>query len=194
MVDTSSTMMPLNSPAPQFSLIDVTGGQEVRSTDFEGSRGLLVMFLSRHCPFVKHVQRKVAELCNSYLDRGLGVVAICANDVERYPGDSPDNLREQAAELGFRFPYLHDESQECARAYRAACTPDFFLFDGRLRLTYRGQFDSSRPGNDIEVSGEDLNAAVDAVLAGRAGPADQRPSMGCNIKWKPGNEPEYFLT
>ncbi|MEX2536050.1 MAG: thioredoxin family protein [Trueperaceae bacterium] len=194
MVDTASTMLPLNTAAPGFALPDVSSGQEVSLSDFEGKQGLLVMFLSQHCPFVKHVQQKVAEVANSYLERGLGVVAIGSNDVERYADDGPENLRKMAAQLGFRFPYLLDETQQVAKAYSAACTPDFFLFDGDLRLAYRGQFDGSRPRNDVPVTGEDLIAAVDAVLAGRPVAPDQRPSVGCNIKWKAGNEPEYFLS
>lgn len=194
MADTSSTMMPLGTPAPDFTLSDVTSGKQVRRADFEGASGLLVIFLSRHCPFVKHVQEKLAEVCNSYLQEGLGVVAICSNDTEKYPGDGPDNMREQAREVGFRFPYLFDESQEVARAYGAACTPDFFLFDDELKLAYRGQFDSSRPSNDIPVTGAHLVRAIEAVLAGDPVPAEQVPSMGCNIKWKPGNEPAYAIS
>lgn len=194
MVDTSSTMMSLGTSAPVFSLPDVVSGREASLGDFEGGQGLVVMFISRHCPFVKHVQAKVAEVCNHYLDRGLGVVAICSNDSERYPADGPDSMREQAEESAFRFPYLHDESQEVAKAYGAACTPDFFLFDPGLKLAYRGQFDGSRPSNDVPVTGEDLRSAIDAMLAGRQVDPEQRPSMGCNIKWKPGNEPGYFIT
>ena len=194
MVNTSSTMMPLGAAAPDFHLLDVTSGKRVALRDFEGKRGLVVMFLSRHCPFVKHIQQKVAELCNSYLDEGLGVVALCSNDVERYPDDGPENMRQQAEQVGFRFPYLFDETQSVAKAYGAACTPDFFLFDGTLRLAYRGQFDSSRPRNDVPVTGEDLRGAIEDVLAGRQVEGEQMPSMGCNIKWKPGNEPAYFIT
>ena len=194
MVNTSSTMMPLGTAAPDFALTDVTSGKQVRLSDFAADRGLLVMFLSRHCPFVKHVQQKVAEVANSYLDEGLGVVAICSNDVEKYPDDGPENMREQAREVGFAFPYLFDETQEVARAYGAACTPDFFLFDGDQKLAYRGQFDGSRPRNDVPVTGDDLKRAIDAVLAGEPVPGDQVPSMGCNIKWKPGNEPAYFIS
>ena len=194
MVNTSSTMMPLGAAAPDFDLVDVSSGKRVALRDFEGKKGLVVMFLSRHCPFVKHVQEKVAELCNSYLDEGLGVVAVCSNDVERYPDDGPEQMKQQAEQVGFRFPYLFDESQAVAKAYGAACTPDFFLFDERLRLAYRGQFDGSRPRNDLPVTGEDLRRAIEAVLAGREVEGDQMPSMGCNIKWKPGNEPAYFIS
>ena len=194
MVNTSSTMMPLGAAAPDFELVDVVSGKRVALRDFEGKRGLVVMFLSRHCPFVKHVQEQVAELCNSYLDEGLGVVAVCSNDVERYPDDGPEQMKQQAEQVGFHFPYLFDESQAVAKAYGAACTPDFFLFDERLRLAYRGQFDGSRPRNDLPVTGEDLRRAIEAVLAGREVEGEQMPSMGCNIKWKPGNEPAYFIT
>lgn len=177
-------MLPLGTPAPDFRLQDVTTGEPVSRDDFAESRGLLVMFLCRHCPFVKHIQAKLAEVANEYRGRGVGVVAIGSNDAVKYPQDGPDGLREMAAELGFEFPYLFDETQEVARAYSAACTPDFFLFDGDKRLVYRGQFDSSRPSNDVPVTGEDLSAAMEAVLQGRPVPEEQRPSVGCSIKWK----------
>ncbi|MEX2502687.1 MAG: thioredoxin family protein, partial [Trueperaceae bacterium] len=160
-----------------------------RST-FEDRNGLLVMFLSRHCPFVKHVQAEVAVLGHEYLERGMGVVAIGSNDPERYPADAPDGLRAQAAEQGFAFPYLFDADQSVAKAFKAACTPDFFLFDGRLELVYRGQLDASRPGNDRPIDGADVRSAVESVLAGEPVAEEQVPSMGCNIKWRPGNEPE----
>jgi peroxiredoxin len=191
MVRTASTMLELGSPAPDFSLTD-TDGRTIGLADFEGRPALLVIFLCRHCPYVIHVQHGLARLCDEYLERGVGIVGISANDVVHYPDDSPDNLRRQKEEVGFRFPYLFDETQEVARAYRAACTPDFFLFDGRSELVYRGQMDGSRPGNDVPVSGEDLRAALDAVLEGRPPLEPQLPSLGCNIKWKPGNEPDYF--
>jgi peroxiredoxin len=184
MAKTLSSMLPLGTPAPGFSLPDVSTGETVELTDFGDKPALLVMFLSRHCPFVKHVQVKLAEVCNEYVAKGAAVVAICSNDAERYPEDGPQGLREMAAELGFSFPYLFDETQEVAKAYSAACTPDFFLFDAKQRLVYRGQFDESRPGNGIAVTGEDLGRALDAVLDGREAPAEQRPSVGCSIKWK----------
>lgn len=192
MADTLSTMLDLGTPAPDFSLEDVTSGERVSRSSFKESKGLLVMFLSRHCPFVKHVQAEVAAVGNQCLERGLGVVAIGANDSERYPADAPNGLRAQAAEQGFAFPYLFDADQAVAKAYKAACTPDFFLFDDRLELAYRGQLDASRPSNGQPVTGADLRAAVESVLAGEPVTVEQKPSMGCNIKWRPGNEPEYF--
>jgi peroxiredoxin len=187
MAKTLSTMLPLGTPAPEFALPDVSTGRTVRLQDFEGKPGLLVMFLSRHCPFVKHIQSQLAQVCNEYVDKGIGAVAICSNDAERYPEDGPEGLRQMAAELDFRFPYLFDESQEVARAFVAACTPDLFLFGADGALVYRGQFDDSRPGNGVPVTGSDLRAALDAVLAGAEVPSEQRPSVGCNIKWKAGS-------
>lgn len=181
---TESTMMlDLGAEAPDFALPDVVTGKTVHRDDFRGQKGLLVMFICAHCPFVKHVERGLAELGNDYAGK-LGMVAISSNDAESYPDDSPAGLKQQAQKLGFRFPYLYDESQAVARAYKAACTPDFSLLDADLRLAYRGQFDASRPGNGIPVTGSDLRAAMDAVLTGRPIPSDQRPSIGCNIKWK----------
>jgi len=190
MAVTPSTMLELATKAPDFSLPDTTG-KTVSRDDFAG-RPLLVMFICNHCPFVKHVRAKLAELGRAYQAKGVGVVAISSNDVAAYPEDSPKHMKKEAAAAGYTFPYLYDESQEVARAYRAACTPDFFLFDRDHRLVYRGQMDSSRPGNTAPITGEDLTAAVDAVLAGKPVSAEQRPSAGCNIKWKPGNEPDYF--
>lgn len=177
-------MLPLGTPVPEFSLADVTSGETVAPGEFDDENALLVMFLSRHCPFVKHIQSAVAELCNEYVDRGVGVVAICSNDAESHPEDGPEGLRRMAEELGFNFPYLFDESQEVARSFVAACTPDFFLFGDGRKLEYRGQFDDSRPGNAQPVDGSDLRAALDAVLQGRPAPSEQRPSVGCSIKWK----------
>ncbi len=186
-------MLPLGTAAPDFALDDVVSGRTVTLEDVsDGRRGLLVMFICAHCPFVIHVQDELARLGNSYADRGLGVVAISSNSVVTHPEDSPDNLQSMARKLGFRFAYLYDESQTVARAYTAACTPDFFLFDGGNRLVYRGRLDESRPGNGVAVDGRDLRAAIDAVLAGQAVPAEQFPSAGCNIKWAPGNAPAYF--
>ncbi len=183
-------MLPLGTEAPRFDLPD-TAGERYRLDDFEGAPGLLVMFICNHCPYVKHVNDKLVELTGDWIERGLAVVGVNSNDVVNYPDDSPDRMAEVAAELGYRFPYLYDEDQSVAKAYRAACTPDFFLFDGDQRLVYRGQFDGSRPRSDEPVSGIDLAAAVESVLAGGPAPDDQHASMGCNIKWKPGNEPEY---
>lgn len=183
-----STMLPLGTPAPSFSLPDVDG-REWAFADVAGREATLVMFLCVHCPYVKHVQDALGQLTAGYLDRGVGVVGINANDVARYPEDGPDGMRDQAKAAGFHFPYLLDESQEVARAYGAACTPDFFVFDGDHRLAYRGQMDASRPRNHEPVDGRDLRAALDALLAGQPAPAEQQPSMGCGIKWKPGAEP-----
>ena len=180
---TESTMLELGTTAPDFALPDVVTGKTVRRDDFRGQRGLLVMFICTHCPYVKHIEKGLAAVGNDYVGK-LGIVAISSNDAVMYPDDSPEGLKDQAQRLGFRFPYLYDESQQVARAYKAACTPDFFLFDADLRLAYRGQLDSSRPGNNTPITGADLRAAMDAVLAGRPVPQDQRPSIGCNIKWK----------
>lgn len=190
MVRTPSTMLPLGTPAPDFSLPNVDG-QTVSLADAAGPKGTLVMFICNHCPFVKHVADQLAALGRDYLPRGLGVVAISSNDVSAHPADSPEQMVHEAEDRGYVFPYLYDESQEVAQAYHAACTPDFFLFDGDKKLVYRGQLDASRPGNDIPVTGADLRAAIDAVLGGQPVAAEQRPSLGCNIKWKPGNEPAY---
>lgn len=191
MVAKPSTMLPLGTKAPPFSLPD-TEGRTVSLDDFDGVPGLVVMFICNHCPFVKHVRHQLAQFGLEYQPQGLGIVAISANDIEKHPDDSPAKMKEEVAAVGYTFPYLFDESQAVAKAYRAACTPDFFLFDGDLHLVYRGQFDDSRPGNDIPVTGSDLRAAATALLEGRQISADQKPSIGCNIKWKPGNEPDYF--
>lgn len=181
---TESTMMlDLGTAAPEFALPDVVTGKTVRLEDVRTRNGLLVIFICTHCPFVKHVEKGLAALGNDYAG-SLGIAAISSNDAEMYTEDSPEGLKQQAQRLGFPFPYLYDETQAVARAYKAACTPDFFLFDGDLKLVYRGQFDRSRPGNGVTVTGEDLRAAMDAVIAGRPVTQDQRPSIGCNIKWK----------
>jgi peroxiredoxin len=185
----TSTMIALGTEAPDFALPDVTTGRTVRRADFDDMKALLVMFICRHCPYVRHVREGLAELGRDYRDREVGIVAISANDPAVYPEDAPDSLAEEAREAGYAFPYLFDETQEVARAYAAACTPDFFLFDADRKLTYRGQFDSSRPDDGAPVTGEDLRAAIDAVLADRPVPQDQRPSVGCTIKWRGGNEP-----
>jgi peroxiredoxin len=184
-------MLGLGTLAPDFTLPDTDGGL-VSLSDYAGAPALLVMFLCNHCPYVKHVRDELARIGAEYTARGAGVVAISSNDVAAYPADSPERMREEKAEAGYVFPYLYDETQEVAAAYRAACTPDFFLFDGARRLAYRGQLDGSRPGNDEPVTGVDLRAALDAVLAGAPVDAAQRPSLGCNIKWRPGNEPEWW--
>ena len=187
---TPSTMLPLGTPAPDFRLPDPSG-RIVARDDFADAPALLVAFLCNHCPYVKHIQAGFAAFAKEYAERGLAIVAINANDYRAYPDDAPARMAEETARAGYVFPYLVDETQEVAKAFRAACTPDFFLFDANRRLAYRGQFDDSRPGNRIPVTGRDLRAAADAVLAGRPAPADQKPSIGCNIKWKPGNAPEW---
>ena len=184
MAHTASTMLALGTTAPDFSLPDVVSGKTITRDQAAGPRGLLVMFLCAHCPFVQHVNSELGRLGRDYGGRGIGIVAISSNDAETHPDDAPPGLRRQAEEQGFQFPYLFDESQEVARAYHAACTPDFFLFDAGKKLVYRGQFDGSRPGNGVAVDGRDLRAAMDQVLAGKPVPAEQQPSVGCNIKWK----------
>jgi thiol-disulfide isomerase/thioredoxin len=191
MAAVESTMLALGTSAPAFSLPDAVSGKTITLDTIARSKGLLVMFLCPHCPYVKHVQAGLAKMLKEYDRSGLAMVAISSNDAAQYPEDGPDGLRAQAAELGFAFPYCYDETQAVAKAYRAACTPDFFLFDAGRKLAYRGQMDGSRPKNDTPVTGSDLRAAIDAVLAGRAASAEQRPSIGCNIKWKPGNDPGY---
>jgi len=185
-------MLELGTPAPDFQLSDVTSGESYSLASFEGKKALLVMFICRHCPFVKHVQDELARIGRDYADSDVAIVAISANDAATHPSDNPDGLRAMAEELGFAFPLLHDESQETAKAYTAACTPDFFLFDESRRLAYRGQLDDSRPGNDAAVDGRDLRAALDALQSDGPIAAEQRPSIGCNIKWRSGNEPAYF--
>jgi peroxiredoxin len=181
---TESTMLSLGTVAPDFALADVVTGKTVRRDDFSGRKALLVMFICAHCPFVKHIEEGLAALGRDYAAQPIGIVAISSNDVTTHPADSPAGLKQQTETYGFVFPYLYDETQAVAHAYKAACTPDFFLFDGDLRLVYHGQFDSSRPGNGIPVTGQDLGAAIDLVLAGKPVPTAQRPSIGCNIKWK----------
>jgi len=187
---TPSTMLPLGTKAPGFRLPD-TSGRLVAIDDFADAPALLVAFLCNHCPYVKHVQAGFTTFAKEYAPRGLAIVAINSNDFAAYPEDAPERMAEEAERHGYVFPYLVDETQEVAKAYRAACTPDLFLFDAARRLVYRGQFDASRPGNHIPVTGSDLRAATDAVLAGRPVPAAQTPSIGCNIKWVPGGEPDY---
>jgi peroxiredoxin len=191
MVRTASTMLPLGTSAPDFSLINVDG-QVVSRDDFAGAEALLVVFMCNHCPYVKHVADELARLAAEYQPQGVAIVGINSNDASSYPQDSPEQMVHEAEARGYTFPYLFDETQDVARQYRAACTPDFFLFDGDQRLVYRGQMDDSRPDSGIPVTGADLRAALDAVLAGRAVPEQQKPSLGCNIKWKQGHEPDYF--
>lgn len=193
MVRTPSTMLPLGTTAPDFSLPNVDG-RTVSLADAAGPKGTVVMFICNHCPFVKHVADQLAALGRDVMPLGIGVVAISSNDVSTHPADSPEQMVHEAEDRGYPFPYLYDESQEVAKDYHAACTPDFFLFDAGRKLVYRGQLDASRPGNEIPVTGADLRAAIDAVLAGKPLATEQRPSLGCNIKWKPGNEPAYFST
>jgi thiol-disulfide isomerase/thioredoxin len=193
MARTPSTMLPLETRAPDFSLLDPATGRNVSRTDFEG-KPLLVMFLCNHCPFVKHVAETLAEIGTVFREKGIGVVAISSNDVATHPDDSPEKMVAEARRVGYPFPYLFDETQQVARAFRAACTPDFFLFDRHHRLVYRGQLDDSRPGNGIPVTGHDLVAAAELLIAGATIPAEQKPSLGCNIKWKPGNEPPYYAS
>ncbi len=192
MARTNSTMLPLGTAAPDFALPDVVSENTVALTDFKKSSALLVAFLCNHCPYVKHIQAGLTQLAKDLQARGVGVVAISANDVANYPDDSPEKMREEARRAGYTFPYLYDESQSVALAYRAACTPDFFLFDGAQRLVYRGQMDDARRASALPVTGKSLREAVDAVLSGKPVDAKQIPSLGCNIKWKAGNEPEYF--
>ena len=184
-------MLPLGTQAPDFRLPDPSG-IIVSLADFKSAPALLVVFMCNHCPYVKHIRSGLARLARDYRAGDVVVVGINSNDVASYPADSPAKMAEEAASAGYVFPYLYDETQTVAKAYRAACTPDFYLFDKNQRLVYRGQFDDSRPSNGIPVTGKDLRAAIDAVLAGKPVPPNQKASIGCNIKWKPGNEPEYF--
>ena len=193
MVRTPSTMLPLGTSAPAFSLPGVDG-KTVSLDDFKNAPALLIMFICNHCPFVKHVADELANLGRDYQAKGAAVVAISSNDVVAHPDDAPDKMREEANRRGYTFPYLYDETQGVAKAYAAACTPDFYLFDKSHKLAYRGQLDESRPQSGIPVTGRDLRAALDAVLAGKPVNPEQRASLGCNIKWKAGSEPEYFKT
>lgn len=184
-------MLPLGTTAPDFKLPD-TDGRTVALADFKDRSALLVLFICNHCPYVKHIRTGLAQLARDYSPRGVAMVAINSNDVANYPEDSPAKMKAEVKSAGYTFPYLYDETQAVAQAYRAACTPDIYLFDKNRQLVYRGQFDDSRPGNGVAVSGKDLRAALDATLAGKPVSPDQKNSIGCNIKWKPGNEPDYF--
>jgi len=181
---TESTMLQLGTTAPDFALPDVVTGKTMQRDDFRGQKALLVIFICTHCPYVKHMEKGLAKLGQDYAGKPVGIVAISSNDAESYPDDSPAGLKKQAEAQGFGFPYLYDETQAVARAYKAACTPDIYLFDADFKLVYRGQFDRSRPGNGIPVTGEDLRAALDTVLAGKPPLVEQQPSIGCNIKWR----------
>jgi len=191
MVAVNSTMLPLGTKAPDFRLPDTTG-KTISLKDLQGAPALVVVFMCNHCPYVKHIRSGLAQIARDYLPRGVAMVGINSNDVSNYPADSPGKMAEEARAAGYLFPYLYDETQAVAKAYLAACTPDIYLFDKDQRLIYRGQLDDSRPGNGIPVTGKDLRAAVDATLAGKDVSPQQKASIGCNIKWKPGNEPDYF--
>jgi len=184
MAATESTMLALGTPAPDFRMLDVVSGSTISLATFAGKKALLVMFICRHCPFVLHVKNELVRLGKDYEGKAVGIVAVSSNDADTYPDDAPASLKEMALELGFRFPFCHDETQQVAKAYSAACTPDFFLFDEQRKLVYRGQLDGSRPGNSVLVTGRDLRAAIEAVLAGRSVDPKQTPSIGCSIKWK----------
>ncbi|TAF09827.1 MAG: thioredoxin family protein [Nostocales cyanobacterium] len=192
MVLTASTMLSLGTKAPGFHLPEVVSREIISLANFADKKALLVMFICRHCPFVKHIQTELAQLGKDYFNSDLGIIGISANDAEKYPNDAPESLKEMATELGFKFPLCYDETQAIAKAYTAACTPDFFLFDQQRNLVYRGQLDDSRPSNNKPVTGADLRAAIEAVLAEQPVTSEQQPSVGCNIKWKAGNEPGYF--
>lgn len=192
MAAVNSTMLELGTEAPHFSLPDVMSGNTYTKKGFRGNKALLVMFICNHCPYVKLIKEELVKYAADYMPKGVGIVAISSNDVENYPDDSPEKMKEDAEKFGYPFPYLYDESQEAAKAYKAACTPDFFLFDENQKLAYRGQFDDSRPKNGVDPSGSDMRKATDLILQGSSVPENQIPSIGCNIKWKKGNEPEYF--
>jgi peroxiredoxin len=192
MVLTASTMLPISTKAPDFDLPEVVSGKATSLSTFADKKALLVMFICRHCPFVKHIQKELVQLGKDYFTSDLAIVAISANDANNYPDDAPESLQAFATEQGFNFTLCYDESQETAKAYTAACTPDFFVFDEQRKLVYRGQLDDSRPSNGKPVTGADLRAAIEAVLADKPVTSEQKPSVGCNIKWKPGNQPSYF--
>jgi len=192
MAATASTMLELGTKAPEFTLPDVVSGKAVSLASFQGKKALLVMFICHHCPFVKHIKSELAQIGRNYAAKGVGIVAISSNDPSVSADDSPEGLQRMATEWGFTFPVCYDETQAVAKSYAAACTPDFYLFDQDRKLVYRGQLDDSRPSNEKPVSGADLRSAIDSLLSGRPVNPDQRPSLGCNIKWKAGNEPAYY--
>ena len=189
MAETPSNMIPLGTVAPEFTLPDVVSGKNVALNEAKSDIATVIMFICNHCPFVKHVQDELIQVANDYTPKGITFIAISSNDAEAFPQDAPDKMKELAEQKNYPFPYLYDESQEVAKAYKAACTPDLYIFDKKLKCVYRGQLDDSRPGNDIPVTGKDIRDALDNVLAGKAVSDKQRSSIGCNIKWKPGNEP-----
>ncbi len=192
MAVTPSTMLKLGTSAPDFHLADAVSGSTVSLADFGDKPVLVVAFMCNHCPYVKHLRKSLADFGRDVQAKGGAMVGISANDVSTHPQDGPEKMALEAKDAGYSFPYLYDETQDVAKAYQAACTPDFYVFDGQRKLVYRGQFDDSRPGNNLPVTGADLRAAVDAVLEGRELSAEQTPSVGCNIKWKSGNEPDYY--
>jgi len=192
MVKTASTMLELGTKAPNFNLPDTVSGRTISLDTFADKKALLIMFICQHCPFVQHIQSELARIGKDYMEQGLGIIAISSNSVETHPDDAPEKLKAMAEAQGFNFPFCYDETQAVAKAYTAACTPDFFLFDSTRALVYRGQLDESRPGNDQPVNGKDLRAAIEKVLADEPISPEQKPSIGCNIKWTPGNEPPYF--
>lgn len=191
MAATESTMLELGTAAPEFTL-PTPSGELVRLSDFSEADGLVVAFICNHCPFVKLIREQLAEFAREYAARNVAMVAINANDFATYTGDTPEKMQAEIDEFGYTFPYVYDESQEVAKAYRAACTPEFYLFDAERKLVYRGRFDAATPGNGVAVTGKELRAATDALLAGATPDADQKPGLGCNIKWRPGNAPDYF--
>ena len=188
---TPSTMLPLGTKAPDFQLVDVVSQEIISLSNFSNRKGLLVIFLCCHCPFVKHIETEIAKISHDYLEKDIGIIAISVNDIDKYPDDAPESLKNMAERLGFNFPICYDQTQNTAKAYQAACTPDFFLFDQQLELVYRGQLDDSRPANHLPVTGKDLRTALNALIEGQPIIVEQKPSIGCNIKWKPGNEPNY---
>ena len=192
MARTPSQMIDLGTEAPNFQLPDVVSGKTLGLDDFPDAKGFMIAFICNHCPFVQLIRHELARYGREYTEKGLAVIAINSNDIAAHPEDGPDAMRDDARRFGYAFPYCLDEDQSIAKEYQAACTPDLYLFDADRKLVYRGQFDGSRPGNDVPVTGEDLRAATNALLAGQSIPADQKASLGCNIKWRPGNEPAYF--
>lgn len=184
MVETESNMMPLGAKAPDFTLFEPATGKNISLQGMKSDKATVIMFICNHCPFVKHIQNELVNLANDYMKKGVSFIAINSNDVVNYPQDSPENMVEEVNKMNYPFPYLYDESQEVAKSYKAACTPDFYIFDKDLRCVYRGQLDSSRPGNNIPVTGEDIRNALDSILQGKEVSNDQKPSIGCNIKWK----------
>ncbi|MBS0003522.1 MAG: thioredoxin family protein [Thioalkalivibrio sp.] len=192
MARTPSQMIDLGTEAPNFSLPDVVSGKTISLDDFPDAKGFMIAFICNHCPFVQLIRHEFARYGREYTDKGIAVIAINSNDIQAHPEDGPDAMRDDARRFGYTFPYCLDEDQSVAKTYQAACTPDLYLFDADRKLAYRGQFDGARPGNDVPVTGADLRAATDALLAGREIPEDQKASLGCNIKWKPGNEPAYY--